>query len=167
VGNWQITASCLTLKGTLADSQCPTATIDSTVHFTGSASYTSALTYTLVTVLNGTETIFFPASCLSGATCDQINQTFQATPPAGTTSVQCGSAGGGACNCTATLAPDSSTETGTYTTSAGIVTSMSSAGGTPGQDGYCVQGATLHIIPGSGMIDPSFTSTGDITLAKQ
>ena len=172
VGNWKITSSCIKASGSLGDSTCPGATVDGSLSVTGTAAFTADASYSLAFVLSGSETIFFPASCLTSngvtVTCDQLNQVFMAMPldPTTITSIHCASAGGGACNCTANLASSSTNESGTYTTSGGTLTTTSTAGDVS-TDGYCVQGNHLDLTPPANMADPTLTMSGDITLTKQ
>jgi hypothetical protein len=163
VGNWSVTSSCVRFMGPLDDPQCPTATVDATVHFSGTASYTATMTYTQSVTQSGTETILLPAACLS-ASCAQVDQALQASPPDGATSIHCVTAGSG-CSCTATLMPQSTTETGTYTLSGTGVNTTSSAGDTE-TDQYCATGTHLDIMPGPSSAAPGVTTSGSIGLTK-
>lgn len=171
VGNWKITSSCLKVTGTFDNADCPTASINASLHATGTASYRADMTYSLAFVLSGTETIGFPATCLTvngvTVTCDQLNQQFATNPPAGITALHCTSAGSGGCNCTTTLPDQTDTEVGTYTTGAGTLTTTQ-AGSTPEPGGgYCVQGTTLDLTPPASMAQTGVTTSGDLTLTRQ
>jgi hypothetical protein len=166
VGTWKVVSSCTALQGTLTDTDCPTATLDGRIEFAGTATYTSAKTYTLVMTVSGTETILFPSTCLS-ATCDQLSQKFQATPPDGFSAMHCTSAAGGACSCAGTLIPQPHSETGTYTTSGGSVTTTPTDGSDAETDQYCVKGNRLDIVPDAPSLDPTLTASGDIILTRQ
>jgi hypothetical protein len=171
VGDWKITSSCLKVTGTLDDADCPTASINASLHATGTASYRADLTYSLAFVLSGMETIGFPATCLTfngvTVTCDQLNQQFVTNPPAGIAALHCTSAGSGGCNCTATLPDQTDTEVGTYITGSGILTTTQT-GSTPDPGGgYCVQGNTLDLTPPASMAQAGVTMSGDLTLTRQ
>jgi hypothetical protein len=167
VGNWTVTSSCVHLSGTLDfDQQCTGVPVDANVQYSGMASYTATMTYSFSLTVTGSETFVFPASCLNGATCDQINQQLQSSPPDGTTSAHCSSAGGGGCSCTASLDWQSSTEAGTYTLSGTAVTTTSSSGDTE-TDQYCVMGNQLQIMPGTSSGTVGATASGSINLVKR
>jgi hypothetical protein len=171
VGNWRVTGSCLKVSGTLGDATCPGATIDGSLHITGTTSYAADLTYIQSFILTGTETIGFPASCLTRSgvtlTCDQLNQSFAANPPApSVASLHCTAAGGGACNCVTTLTAMSVNETGTYITSGGNLTSTQTGGVPDSGGGYCVKGTRLDLTPAS-MMGGTLIESGDLTLALQ
>ena len=165
VGSWLVTSSCVQLTGTFSSSLCPTATAVASLQYSGQVSYTASMTYTLNASAGGTETIDFPVSCVT-TTCDQIAQTLQASPPDGLTSIHCSAGAGGGCNCTATLAPQSTPETGTYTLSGTSITTTSSTGGGE-TDSYCAVGDHLDIIPATGSLSSGTTLSGSIGLTKQ
>jgi hypothetical protein len=170
VGNWRITSSCLKATGTFTTPECPSATVNASLQVTGTVSYTAALTYNLAFMLSGTETIGFPASCLtfSGVTvtCDQLNQSFAAMPPSPTLMLHCAPAGGGGCNCSTPLNATPSNETGTYVTSGGTLTTTA-VGGAAESGGYCVKGTTLDLTPPLSMMQSGLIETGDLTLTLQ
>jgi len=172
VGEWTITSSCVAAHGTLGDSSCPTATLTAHATVTGTSSYRADLSYTTNWTLQGSETIGFPASCLTSGgvtiTCDQLNQVFAgAGAPTGASAVRCSNAGGGGCNCVADLAQQTMSEIGTYTTS-GVTVNTTPAGSTTSDpSGYCVQGNRLDLTPPTTMMDASLTTTGDITMMRQ
>jgi len=169
VGSWKITSSCLHLAGTLdLDQTCTGVPVNADVQYSGMASYTAAMTYSETFSVTGSETFVFPGACLSGATCDQINQRAQSSPPDGITSLHCSAAGGGGCSCTATLASQSATDTGTYTLSGtGVTTTSTTTSGDVETDQYCVMGSQLQIVPGANSGAVGATATGSITLMKQ
>ena len=164
VGNWVVTSSCVQLMGTFSNSLCPTATAVATLQYSGQVSYTATMTYNLNPSASGTETIDFPASCVT-TTCDQIAQALQASPPDGLTSIHCAPAAGGGCTCAATLAPQSITQTGTYTLSGTTITTTSSTGADE-TDSYCAVGNHLDIIPDTGSPVSGITFSGSIGLTK-
>jgi hypothetical protein len=167
VGDWQIVSSCVKSSGTVNLSGCTSpATVSASLTVTGTASFRSDLTYTTTDQISGSETIGYPAACLTvqgvTITCDQLSQSFSA---GGTTSGACTAAPGGACNCNVTLAAQASGETGTYSTSGGTLTTTPT-GSTSGTSGYCVQGNRLDNTPPPGMMS-GLTTSGDITLMRQ
>lgn len=123
------------------------------------------MTYSLDFQANLTETIVFPASCTT-TSCDQIEQMFQASPPDGATSVHCAAALGGACNCNATLPPQTSTQTGMYSLSGTNITTGSSTAGTE-TDSYCVMGNQLDLLPSPETLVNRTTASGAVVLTKQ
>ncbi len=145
--------------------------MDASLHLTGTASYAANLTYVASFVVTGSETIGFPASCLTTQgitlTCDQLNQTFTANPPSpSVSSIRCSAAGGGGCNCVATLIDTPANGTGTYTTAGGIVTTTPTGGMPDTGDEYCVKGSRLDVTAPA-MTDGTLTESGSITLMRQ
>ncbi len=165
VGNWVVTSSCVQLTGMFASSLCPTATAVASLRYSGQVSYTASMTYTLSSSASGTETIDFPASCVT-TTCNQIAQALQASPPDGLTSIHCSPAAGGGCACAANLSPESNTETGTYTLSGTSITTTASGGGDE-TDSYCAVANHLDIIPDTGSPLSDVTISGSIGLTMQ
>lgn len=170
VGDWRITSSCLKATGTFNDPQCPSATVNASLQVTGTVSYTAALTYNLAFLLSGTETVGFPASCLTSSgvtvTCNQLNQVFAANPPDPSFMLHCTAAGGGGCNCSTPLNAFPSNEIGTYVTSGATLTTTP-VGGTAESGGYCVKGTKLDLTPPSSMMQSGLIETGDLTLTRQ
>jgi hypothetical protein len=171
VGDWTITSSCIKASGTMADSNCPTATLSASATVSGTSSFRTDLSYDLSWSFTGSETVSFPASCLTQSgvtvTCDQLNQAVAAGgAPAGLDGLHCTNGNGGGCNCNVNLPGQTMIETGTYVTSAGTVTTTP-AGSTGDPRGYCVQGSRLDMTPPPGMMDPGLTSTGDITFMRR
>ena len=164
VGTWAVTSSCVHFTGPIGDSTCPAATLEASVEYSGTVSYTAAMTYTQDVTVSGSETIVIPASCLA-VSCAAADQMFQSSPPPGTTSIHCASAGSG-CNCNAVLGSAAAPETGTYTLSGTGITTTSSAGETE-TDQYCVMGNHLDIMPGPNSGSPGDTASGSIALTKQ
>jgi hypothetical protein len=164
VGDWRITSSCIKSMDTLgADFSCPTGTVTSSATATGTASYRTDMTYTVSFTLTGTDSVVIPASCLSaGTTCDQVNQVFfRGLLP----DLRCSSASGG-CNCSLVIPATPLTETGTYATTGGALTTTPSSG-TPDTGGYCVKGNQLDLTPPAAMAGATGTMSGDLTLMRQ
>ena len=168
VGSWTITSSCLTTSASMLDSQCPTATASSSsLTITGSVKYNADGTYTSTSTIGGSVNVNLPVSCLMSngitLTCDQLNQAFQSNPTPGLTLHCTGSSG---CACTETIAGQTSSETGTYsTTTAGLLTDTPT-GGTAGQSDYCVKGTTMTVSPHAGSAMMGQAVSGTITLTK-
>ena len=79
-------------------------------------------------------------------TCAQLDQSIQTvlTQSPGTyQSAHC--SGSSSCTCTFVLAPQTTSETGTYTTSGTTITTTDSTG-TSSSSSYCVQGNELHML---------------------
>jgi hypothetical protein len=170
VASWNIVSSCLDVdvSGAVPD-YCPAATAKAMgVQLTGTLTYNANLTYTKKTTLNGKIVFTFPASCLTGGdggtlTCDQLATQLKLDPTY--TDVSCATAGT-ACACTSTLAPQSQTKTGMYTTtSAGLLTESETGSTSPDLSDYCVKTDTLttsvHSM-GMGMM----SATGVITATR-
>lgn len=169
VGNWTITSSCTKGSGTVALDGCTTpASVSASLNITGTLSFRSDLTYDVSGAISGTESILYPAACLTiqgvTITCDQLNQVLAGGTGAGTPTGRCTATSGG-CSCTLTIPPQPSDESGTYTVSGGILTTTP-AGGSPETTGYCVQGNRFDYTPTMPMVD-GLTVTGDVTLMRQ
>jgi hypothetical protein len=171
VGSWKITSSCVTVdtSSMVPDMDCPSATgMAEGFKVTGSVSYAADLTYTSNTTVSGTVVVTLPASCLmqQGITlsCAQLQQGLQAAATdAGFSSATC--TGSSGCTCKLALAPQASTTSGTYTTTAAGLLTETETGGDASQSDYCVKGTALTVSPHTmaGMDGLS----GTITLAKQ
>jgi hypothetical protein len=170
VGSWTIASSCLDVdvSGAVPD-YCTAATAkDMGVQLTGTVTYNANLTYTKKTTLNGKIVVTFPASCLAGGdggalTCDQLATQLKLDPTY--TDVSCVAAGTG-CACTSTLAPQSQTKTGMYTTtSAGLLTEAETGRTSPDVSDYCVKTDTLTTSVHS-MSMGMMSATGVITATR-
>jgi hypothetical protein len=171
VGSWTIASSCLDVdvSGAVPD-YCPTATAQPMgIQLTGTLTYNANLTYSKKTTLNGKIIITFPASCLTSAdggaalTCAQLATQLMLDPTY--TSVGCAAAGTG-CACTSTLAPQSQTKTGMYTTtSAGLLTEAEAGHTSPVVSDYCIKSDTLTTSIHS-MSMGMMTATGVITATR-
>jgi hypothetical protein len=143
--------------------------LDVSLTITGTAAYNADLTYSLTSVTSGTEIIGFPPSCITGSgvtlTCDQLTQGLAAQAQTiGVSAIHCAAAGAGGCNCTATLIDETDSETGTYTTAAGFITTTPAGQPADPAAGYCVKGSQMDqgVPP-----DPSLTTSGKLTLTRQ
>jgi hypothetical protein len=150
------------------DSQCPTATVRSSgLTITGSITYNADGTYSSTSTVGGSIYVTLPPSCLTSngvtLTCDQLNQAAQSNPTPGLT-LHC--TGSSSCGCTETLANQTSSETGTYTTTAAGLLTDTPTGGTVGQSDYCVKGTTMTQSPHAGSTMMGQTVSGTITLTK-
>ena len=155
-GNWTIKGACVsdatvTMQVAQILPNCPSLTATATaVHASGSMSFDANMTYTLNETLSSSGQAMVPPSCLMVAgvtlTCaaaDALIQQYIAANPMGVQSAHC--TGSTTCVCDVTLAPTTTTETGTYTTSGTTVTTTSSTG-TVGAADYCVQKNELHMM---------------------
>jgi hypothetical protein len=168
VGNWKVTSSCTSVDlGSMMNSTCPNETVSTSgLKVSGSVTFGADLTYTSNFTLNGSISLTIPSSCLTQngitLTCDQLSQAFAAQPMMmGTSAGSCSKASGG-CSCKATVSDQTTTETGTYTTTASGALTLMPSTGTTETDTYCVKGSTLTLSPSS-----DTTSSGTVTLAKQ
>jgi hypothetical protein len=110
------------------------------------------MTYSVTETISSasiTETI--PTSCFTTSgvtpTCAQLDQSIQALvtqSPDTYQSAHC--SGGSTCTCTFTLAPQTTSETGTYTTSGTTITTTTDSTGASSSSPYCVQGNEFHML---------------------
>lgn len=175
VGNYSISAACTTAaptNGMAFGFNCPEATVGTpALSVSGSASFNADLTYTMTTTATATAQVMFPPACVASQTggivptCDQINQLVPlliASMPGTIQSATC--AGGTTCTCTVTLAPQTTSESGSYVASGTTLTTTDSTGQIVGGQ-YCVQGSELHYI----QVDATMPSTilADTVLTKR
>src|SRR5258708_39503333 len=125
------------------------------------------MTYTVNSILSGSETLMLPLSCVTkmGATttCDQLNTTLMRSTS--NQSVTC--TGSSTCTCKVVFSNATSMTTGTYTaTAAGLLTDTPMGGGTASPSDYCVKGKTLTLSPHAGAAMMGQTVSGTITLTK-
>lgn len=153
VGNYTISAGCVNtaaLNMQIIDG-CAGAKINSySTSVSGSGSFNANLTYSVTetVTLSASETL--PASCLTQdgltLTCAQVDALLQSAilqDPTVFKSAHC--TGSSSCTCTFTLAPQTMTETGTYTT-AGTTITMLPTTGVPKSNEYCVKDNDLHLM---------------------
>jgi len=156
VGNWTITGACVnnaavTMQIAQVLPGCTTATgSTSSIHATGSASFNTDMTYTLTETLSASGQATIPPSCLQvsgfNITCaeaDLLLQQFIATTPMGIQSAHC--SGTQSCVCDFTLAPTTTSETGTYSTTGTTLITTANTGTVNSVD-YCVQKNELHMV---------------------
>lgn len=158
-GTWGFTSACIDtnvlkqafLSGSMG--ACTQASVSANLSPTGTISLNTDGTYALALTLGGTTTINIPTSCLNGATCADLDAALQAeisTEPS-IQSISC--TGTSTCACVEVPAPETSNETGTYTTSGSTLTTTPT-GASPDMASYCVkstmQASTLTV--GSSMM---------------
>jgi hypothetical protein len=150
VGTWDITTSCVNQSALMSDQSCPGATIDASgLKETGAITFSSDGTYSVMFAVSGSLAESIPLSCFTSGgtslTCDQFEAAYQAAIQESDvlSGVSCQSAPG-RCNCTFPYKGQTMTESGTYTTSGGTLTSAKT-GGTADSARYCVEGSTLTV----------------------
>jgi hypothetical protein len=173
VGTWTVASSCLAVSGaldlSLIGAGCPSAPVTGSLSVTGTFTANADGTYTDGTTTTGEEQFTLGPSCLvissTPVTCSGAAGIIKNL---GYASVNCTSAPGGGCNCSATaqqtgglgvlsVAPSTSSN---YTTAGNVVT-ISNDGGDV-RYSYCVAGTTLIVSPQG----TTPTMTGTIVLQK-
>ncbi len=173
VGSYSVSVACfdnaaLTME-IMAD--CPGASINiSGLNVSGNASFNADLTYSITETISASLSETIPASCLtmSGVTvtCAQLDQEIQsvvAQSPGTYQSAHC--SGSSSCTCSFVLAPQATSETGTYATAGTTITTTDSTG-TPSSTSYCVQGNELHMLTVD-MTMPMGKVSADLVLTKK
>jgi hypothetical protein len=131
VGTWDIVTSCLRFDDTVTTFDgCPSVRfhIDGDVVVTGTSTFAADLTFTETTSVSGGGTMVTPVSCLPiGRTCEDM----------GAETV------GAGCSSTFALGNTPVTATGTYATSAGLLTLLATSSTTADLSDFCVKGTTL------------------------
>lgn len=148
VGNWTISGECLNAASLNNDimADCPGATVSTSgLKVSGNVTFDANGNYTVMETISLSATETLPASCLStsGLTCAQLDQLIKqsvATDPSTFQSASC--TGTSSCTCRFTLAPQTTNESGTYTTSG---TSLVLSGSADAAQ-YCAQGNELHLM---------------------
>jgi hypothetical protein len=133
------------------DPQCPTATAAlGPLSVSGTVSFNADKSYTTTETTSGSVVVTLPASCLTvngvTLTCAQAAQAIQAADASTApmfSSVSCTGTSG--CACTVTVAPTTSSDSGTWSQSGTQIALMSTAGNSGGGD-YCVQGNEIHLL---------------------
>lgn len=153
VGNYSIGAACFDNAALTMEigMQCPGASVNiSGLKVSGNGSFNADMTYSITETISASLSETIPASCLTMSgitvTCTQLDQEIQAllTQNPGTyQSAHC--SGSSSCTCTFVLAPQTTSETGTYTTSGTTITTTDSTGSSSSSS-YCVQGNELHML---------------------
>jgi hypothetical protein len=152
VGEWTFKSVCTdtTMMGDLTGGLCPSAAIDVKSEISGSVTYDASMTYSQDMTISGTADVTVPASCLMQGgftlTCElaQIALNSELAETGIFESGTCKSAGSG-CSCTLVMSPQTSNQSGDYTT-AGTQVTHTPSGGVAAVENYCVQGRTLHIV---------------------
>ena len=151
VGSWTFTGACVTRAGVMTDlagdfaSFCPTATVGAAAETaSGMIAFNADASYAVDITQSASLTIDVPASCIAGASCSAYAAAIEAQGDPSIQSVSC--QGTSVCVCTLVTAPQSMTDSGTYSTSGTVATLASvSGGGSTGGD-YCAQGNELHLL---------------------
>jgi hypothetical protein len=163
-GRWNVTATCLTAALDLSNI-CAGITATIAFSYSGNAVYNANLTYMQTSSVGGAVHYQFPSSCLGTQTCAQVQATLLASNSSvamgmSFQSATCKSANGG-CACDATLSPSPANETGTYSTTPTVLSTVHA--GMTDQVSYCVTGNTMHQMPTAAMANVS----GSLVLTKQ
>ena len=153
VGDWTISGACA--NGASLAMQvvpnCPTVMATGVnVHASGSASFKADMTYTLNQTLTVSASGTLPSSCLvyagltlSCAQFDVLIQQYVAMYPMMLQAAHC--SGDQTCNCNFTLAPQTTMETGTWSTTGTTLLTTPSTTVSYATD-YCVQKNELHMM---------------------
>ena len=149
VANWQVAEVCGN-DAPMAPPSCPAATIDTSgIKFGGNFNAKADMTYTSTLSLSGSMKMTLPGTCLMAGpvtlTCADLTAALQGDamePDSTFQSASCVAAGTG-CACTMVMKPDSTSETGTYSTSGSVLTLVDQDG--PEMSDYCVKGNNLHL----------------------
>jgi hypothetical protein len=165
VGIWTITDACTSTKASDLSPNCPTGSIFvMDLHTSGTFDYRADMTYSWQATVSLTERMTLPRECLGTTTCAALSASFQADPHF--SSASCVASGTG-CVCVLASASVSGTETGAYTTSAGVVT-LTPTTRAPEQDNYCIKGSTMTVASTVGMMGVmGMQAAGTLTLVKQ
>jgi len=183
VGTWDVTSSCLTVRGDMDLSylgldRCESVSVTGSLDVTGTWTAGADGTYSDNTTTTGTETLELLGSCLRiSGTCTTCSRIGAALTSVGYASVTCeedpnselSSECGLGCTCSATVdqagglgvAPMHPSASGTHTVAGGTLTI------TAGEQeyAYCVSASTLTVTPLS--TDTTGTLTGTIVLQRQ
>ena len=139
---------------------------------TGSLSANPDGTYSDDTVTSGTIEFTLDDACLVySSTVMDCDQASRIVATLGFSEVSCAAAAGGGCSCSGTVQQDGGlgllgsypSASGTYTTSANVLTATDSDTHYETQYSYCVSGSTLSMTPQS----TTPTTTGAVVLQKQ
>jgi len=140
VGTWKLPGKVLcgsAGSGTQLPSSCTARNNLAELLQSGTLAFSDSGTWVSSMTFDGTETLTYPASCLSGgATCASRGSNSADAGMVGS----CAENTSGACVCTYTLDNMTMVGQGTYTTSGGR---LSVVGSDPSSMDYCVQGNTL------------------------
>jgi hypothetical protein len=154
VGSWSLQNFCGTAK--IDDDDCKGMTMEMNgVNFSGTVTFNADKTYTTDSMRSGYATMHMPSACLTvqgiKITCEQVNMALMAqrNMDAPFSGITCSAEPAG-CACKVTFKPESSKETGKYSTSGTTLTTTSAAGDTETND-YCVAGSTLRMKPPKSM----------------
>jgi hypothetical protein len=113
----------------------------------GSVTYRPAGKYTASMRVTGTFQLNYPASCLDGATCGDLDAALKDSlagdPSSPVRSVSC--KGQRTCECLAELRPNEIEEGGSYETKGNVVTMTNADDDTVSRVQYCASGKTLYM----------------------
>ena len=145
-GTWNATGLCVDKSVLMAAfseglmGQCPQAALGD-VNFvpTGSFVFNTDGSYQIALTLNGTLGVNVPVSCLNGGTCADLAASFAS----GSSAQSATCTGTSTCNCTIIEAPDTLSESGTYSTSGNSLLTTPTGSVSPDTVDYCVKGSTL------------------------
>jgi hypothetical protein len=168
VGDWAASSVCIDPTPFSMDilrrakAKCPDLSLGAvTITPSGTLSLGADKSFTGSLVVDAVVDLIYPATCVAGATCDDVATALRATVGTnGVTGVSC--TGTDSCTCTTMQAIDIVNATGTWATSG---TQLTFAGAPGGNGPYCVQGSSLHMI---GLDTTSMSEVvNDIVLTKQ
>jgi hypothetical protein len=151
VGTYNISAACINQAALNMQLQidCPGAQVSyGNIHVSGNSSFNADMTYSLTETVSASVSESLPSSCLTqlGITsCAVLDAALQASIGSDPTIQSGHCSGSGTCTCTFVLAPQTNTESGTYTTAGTTLTTTASDGSTS-SSAYCVQGSELHVM---------------------
>jgi hypothetical protein len=167
VGTWNISSICNGSSASSSSGTCTTTVDTSQLREQGTITFNTDQTYTTELTISGSETEIIPTSCL-GITCDQENTALMQAAGSGGfySSISCTTVGT-SCSCRFVAAQQTVSTTGTYVTSGGTVTTVTttSAGTSSGStDNYCVLGSTLTL---SSMSMAGMTGGSSVLLTRR
>jgi len=147
VGTWKLTGGCFDdaiVTMSYQEATCASATATAKITSSaGTVQFKADRTYVVTGFMASTVvTVDFPATCLNGITCADIQSTFRASPS--TASATC--TGTSTCQCMVPLQGDTTSESGTYVINGTSLDTTPSDGSDPDTISYCVKGNTLHLI---------------------
>jgi hypothetical protein len=163
VGLWLVTQSCLISTEDLS-SVCAGASASIDFAFSGTSMYGADHSYTSTTTGGGTTHYHYPSACLpSGKTCTEFGQLLM--PVGGYSSITCTTDNTGVCNCDGVTPSTSGSETGTYSTAGGTLTTTHA--GTTSSIPYCVSGNVMNQMPALTTTDGGTAQvTGSVVLVR-
>ena len=172
VGTWSVTSSCLKVTGnldlTLVSMGCSSSPVTGSLQVSGTWTANSDGTYSDSTTTSGDVQFTLQASCLviSGTPATTCDKAAGALSALGYSTVNCASATGGGCTCTAKVQQALSSASGAYSISGNVVTNVGDlADPYFTKYSYCVSANSMTWTPQS--TGATGTVTGSIVLQKQ